>query len=72
MLILVLQKQMLHEMLGFSLMHKAFWYGKPQCSKEVKVMDKGFLSFEIGLVLFVYGLKEAMGRQTSLYVSLCI
>ena len=42
MLILVLQKHMLLEILGSSLMHKASWFGKPQSSKEVKVMDKGF------------------------------
>ena len=42
MLILVLQKQMLHVMLGFSLMHKAFDMGSHSDEKRVKFMDKGF------------------------------
>ena len=68
MLILVLQKQILHEMLGFSLMHKAFWYGKPQYSKEVKVMDKGFYLLKL-VQFFLYmdskGLWE--GKQVFMF-----
>ena len=54
MLILVLQKQMLHEMLGFSLIHKAFWYGKPQWCKEGKVYGQKVLAFEFGLVFVLW------------------
>ena len=38
----VLQKQMLHVMLGFSLIHKDFDMGSHSSEKRVKFMDKRF------------------------------
>ena len=42
MLILVLQKQMLHVMLGFSLIYKAFDMVSHSYVKRIKFVDKGF------------------------------
>ena len=71
MFILVLQKQMLHVMLGFSLMHKAFDMGSHSRVKRSKFMDKRFQPLNLVQFLF-YGLKLVMERLISLYVSLCI
>ena len=43
MLILVLQKQMLHEMLGSSLMHKLFDMESHSVVKRSKLWTKGFI-----------------------------